>query len=71
MYFSADDNAKIAELRTAINGEVDTMVAKIITGAEPISAYATMVQNLKDLGAEEYEAIFQKYYNAYYENSGN
>ncbi len=68
VYLSEENVNRVDELKTALNTYVEAMEAKFIIGTEPLSNYDAFVQQLKTLGAEEYQKIYVDAYADYLAN---
>ena len=63
VYLDSTSTEKVNEIYTVLSDYVNTMEAKFITGAEPLSNYQAFVTELKNLGAENYAKIYLDAYN--------
>jgi len=63
VYLDKESSEKVKEIYTILSDYVNTMEAKFITGAEPLSNYPAFVSELKNLGAEEFATIYLDAYN--------
>lgn len=61
---SAEDTAAIADIMTACKTLVSTESLKFIMGTRPLSEFGDFVSELKKLGAEKIEEIYNKTYQA-------
>lgn len=59
---SAEDTAAIADIKTACDTLVATETLKFVTGVRPLEEFDDFVAELKKLGAEKIEEIYQKAY---------
>lgn len=59
---SAEDTAAIADIKTACDTLVATETLKFVTNVRPIEEFDDFVAELKKLGAEKIEEIYQKAY---------
>ena len=68
VYLSEENTNRVDELRTALDTYVESMEAKFIIGTEPLTNYDAFIEQLKALGAEEYQKIYVDAYADYLAN---
>ena len=68
VYLSEENSNRVDELKTALDTYVESMEAKFIIGTEPLTNYDAFVEQLKSLGAEEYQKIYVDAYADYLAN---
>ena len=66
VWFTEDQQEVIDELWTPLEDYVKQMEAKFITGATPLSDYDAFVEELRKLGAEEVQQVYQDATAAYF-----
>ena len=65
LYFTTEQQEKLATLSTDIKEYVKQMTAKFITGAEPLSNWDKYVDTMKKMNLDEYVKIYQDAYDTY------
>jgi len=66
MYFYTEEQTNwISENLTMLNDHVSAEEAKFITGARPLDEFDAFIEEIKALGAEEYNTILHDYYENY------
>jgi putative aldouronate transport system substrate-binding protein len=68
VYFTAEENTRLSDLKTVIMDFVDKESAKFITGANSLSNIDKYYSDLNALGFKEYQDLYSKAYNTYLNN---
>jgi putative aldouronate transport system substrate-binding protein len=68
IYFTAEENIRLADLKTVITDYVEKESAKFITGANSLSNMDKYYSDLNTLGFREYQNLYTDAYNAYLGN---
>jgi putative aldouronate transport system substrate-binding protein len=69
VFYTVEENERLATLKTDLVNYVDQMRAKWMTGAEDIDAtWSGYLKKLNDMGLQDYLAIHQAAYDRYMEN---
>jgi len=68
LFFSPEELEQITLIENSIYTHADQMEAKIVMGEEPLTAYSSMVEQLKSMGLDELTKVYNTAYNRYKEN---
>lgn len=65
--FEKEDNDKKAQIMADLNTYVEETTVSFILGTQDLNddTWGRFVQTMKDMGAEEYQSLLQKYYDGY------
>lgn len=67
-FFDEDTNDRLIELESLLSTHIESETAKFITGARSLDEFDAYMQEMRDLGAEEYLGYYADAYATYLEN---
>lgn len=67
-FFDEDTNDRLIELEALLTPYIESETAKFITGARPLAEFEDYLQEMQDLGAEEYVKYYADSYALYLSN---
>ena len=67
-FFDEDTNDRLIELEALLTPYIESETAKFITGARPLAEFEDYLQEMQNLGAEEYVKYYADSYALYLSN---
>lgn len=69
VYMSEDDTYRVAELESVLVPYMQSEIAKFITGMRSLDTFDAYLEECRDMGSDELNDIYDKYYQDYLENT--